>query len=70
VSPVKYKLRFYIPEDDIVHSLRRENLKSYRGDESRFENGVDIKLRKRGGRGLRRYGGRHRTKRNRMRRSG
>jgi hypothetical protein len=30
VSPVKYELGFYIPEDDILHSHRRENLKSYR----------------------------------------
>jgi hypothetical protein len=29
VSPVKYKLGFYIPEDDILHSHRRENVKSY-----------------------------------------
>jgi hypothetical protein len=29
VSPVKYELCFYIPEDDILHSHRRENLKSY-----------------------------------------
>jgi hypothetical protein len=29
VSPVKYELVFYIPEDDILHSHRRENLKSY-----------------------------------------
>jgi hypothetical protein len=29
VSPVKYRLGFYIPEDDILHSYRRENLKSY-----------------------------------------
>jgi hypothetical protein len=29
VSPVKYKLGFYIPEDDILHSHRHENLKSY-----------------------------------------
>jgi hypothetical protein len=28
VSPVKYELGFYIPEDDILHSHRRENLKS------------------------------------------
>jgi hypothetical protein len=27
VSPVKYQLGSYIPEDDILHSLRRENLK-------------------------------------------
>jgi hypothetical protein len=26
---VKYELGFYIPEDDIPHSHRRENLKSY-----------------------------------------
>jgi hypothetical protein len=25
---VRYKLGFYIPEDDILHSHRRENLKS------------------------------------------
>jgi hypothetical protein len=30
VSPVKYELGFYIPEDAILHSHRRENLKSYR----------------------------------------
>jgi hypothetical protein len=29
VSPVRYALGFYIPEDDILHSYRRENLKSY-----------------------------------------
>jgi hypothetical protein len=29
VSPVKYELGFYIPEDAILHSPRRENLKSY-----------------------------------------
>jgi hypothetical protein len=27
--PVKYELVFYIPEDDILHGHRRENLKSY-----------------------------------------
>jgi hypothetical protein len=30
VSPVKYKLGFYIPEDDILRSHCRENVKSYR----------------------------------------
>jgi hypothetical protein len=30
VSPVRYELGFYTPEDDILHSHRRENLKSYR----------------------------------------
>jgi hypothetical protein len=29
VSPVKYELGYYIPEDDILHSHCRENLKSY-----------------------------------------
>jgi hypothetical protein len=29
VSPVKYDLGFYIPEDGILHSRHRENLKSY-----------------------------------------
>jgi hypothetical protein len=29
VSPVRYELGFYIPEDAIRHSDRRENLKSY-----------------------------------------
>jgi hypothetical protein len=29
VFPVKYELCFYIPEDDILHSHRRENLKCY-----------------------------------------
>jgi hypothetical protein len=28
VSPVKYELGFYIPEDDILHSHCRENLTS------------------------------------------
>jgi hypothetical protein len=30
VSPVKYELGFYIPEDDTPHSHRRENVKSYK----------------------------------------
>jgi hypothetical protein len=29
VSPVKYELGSYIPEDGILHSHRRENLISY-----------------------------------------
>jgi hypothetical protein len=29
VSPVKYELGFYIPEDDILHSHCRESLRSY-----------------------------------------
>jgi hypothetical protein len=27
--PVRYELGFHIPEDDILHSHRRENFKSY-----------------------------------------
>jgi hypothetical protein len=33
VSPVKYELGFYIPDDDILHSYRRENLKFYTVDD-------------------------------------
>jgi hypothetical protein len=29
MSPVRYELGFYIPEDGILHSHRRDNLKSY-----------------------------------------
>jgi hypothetical protein len=29
MSPVRYEQGFYIPEDDILHSYRRENLKCY-----------------------------------------
>jgi hypothetical protein len=29
MSPVRYELVFYIPEDDILHSHCRENVKSY-----------------------------------------
>jgi hypothetical protein len=29
VSPMKYGLGFYIPEDDILYSPRLENFKSY-----------------------------------------
>jgi hypothetical protein len=29
LSPVRYELSYYIPEDDILHSHRREKLKSY-----------------------------------------
>jgi hypothetical protein len=32
VSPVGYELGFYIAEDDIRHSHRRENLKPYTAD--------------------------------------
>jgi hypothetical protein len=29
MSPVRYELGFYIPEDDVLHSHRRDNLKPY-----------------------------------------
>jgi hypothetical protein len=29
VSPVRYELGYYIPEDEILHSHSRENLTSY-----------------------------------------
>jgi hypothetical protein len=29
MSPLRYELGFYIPEDAILHSHRCENLKSY-----------------------------------------
>jgi hypothetical protein len=29
MSPVRYGMGFHIPEDDILHSHSRENLKSY-----------------------------------------
>jgi hypothetical protein len=29
VSPVRYELGFYIPEEDILHSHRRETFKSH-----------------------------------------
>jgi hypothetical protein len=30
MSPVRYELGFYIPEDGYLHSDRRENLKCYK----------------------------------------
>jgi hypothetical protein len=36
VSPVRYELGFYIPEYGILHSYRRENLKSYTGNFGSF----------------------------------
>jgi hypothetical protein len=32
VSPVRYELGFYTPEDDIVHSYRRKNKRPYKGN--------------------------------------
>jgi hypothetical protein len=36
VFPVKYELVFYIPQDDILHSHRRESLKSYKFDKDLY----------------------------------
>jgi hypothetical protein len=32
MSTVKYEMGLYIPEDDILHSHRRENIKSLRSE--------------------------------------
>jgi hypothetical protein len=32
VSPVRYEIRFYIPKEDILHSRRNENVRSYIND--------------------------------------
>jgi hypothetical protein len=32
VSPMRYELGFYLPEDDILHSHPRENLRSYNSE--------------------------------------
>jgi hypothetical protein len=44
VSPVKYELGFYIPEDDTLHSHCRENLKSYiiQNETVKTYGGVDV----------------------------
>jgi hypothetical protein len=43
VSPVKYELGVYIPEDGILHSHRRDSLKSYTGYEGlRQQSSEDI----------------------------
>jgi hypothetical protein len=38
VSPVRYELGIYIPEDGILHSHRRENLKSSKNESHRCIN--------------------------------
>jgi hypothetical protein len=41
VSPVKYEIGFYIPEDEIHHSYSCENLRSYvKRDVSRNDGAV------------------------------
>jgi hypothetical protein len=43
VSPVKYELGLYIPEDDIRHSHGRDDLKPYKGNfSSYFNNTCDL----------------------------
>jgi hypothetical protein len=51
VCPVKYELGFYIPEDDILHIHRRENLKSHIVSEdnalsfhNRFQSSISAQL--------------------------
>jgi hypothetical protein len=44
VSPVKYELGFYIPDDVILHSHRRENLKSYILSEDLFSEALTQKI--------------------------
>jgi hypothetical protein len=46
VSPVKYELGFYIPEDDILHSHRRENLKSYMAEHHCVRQSVSVTWRR------------------------
>jgi hypothetical protein len=38
VCPVRFELGFYIPEDDVLHSHRRENLKFYKNTQDCKEN--------------------------------
>jgi hypothetical protein len=42
MSPVRYELGFYIPEDDILHGHRREYLKLYIGDLMRSEEIIEM----------------------------
>jgi hypothetical protein len=42
MCPLKYELGFYIPQDDILHSHRRENLKSYTFIVADIHNGLLI----------------------------
>jgi hypothetical protein len=44
VSLVKYELGFYIPEDGILHSHRRENLKSD-NELTKYKSGHEVSLR-------------------------
>jgi hypothetical protein len=48
VSPVRFELGFYIPEDDILHSHRRENFESYI-QISNLTDGTSFMARKDGG---------------------
>jgi hypothetical protein len=44
VFPVRYKLDFYIPKEGILHSHRRENLKSYKIYSSLFNYSPSYKI--------------------------
>jgi hypothetical protein len=44
VSSVRYELGFYIAEDGILHSHRRENLKSYNSDGLHFTETAHARL--------------------------
>jgi hypothetical protein len=44
VSSVRYELGFYIPEDDILHSHRSEDLKSYIAPSSCNDAAVMLRL--------------------------
>jgi hypothetical protein len=44
VSPVKYGLGFYIPEDDILHSHCCEHLKSFTSAPILFLHGMMLRL--------------------------
>jgi hypothetical protein len=43
MSPVKYELGFHIPEDDILHSHRRKDLRSYMVCKC-VDNSLDVEL--------------------------
>jgi hypothetical protein len=43
VSPVRYELGLYIPEDAILHSHRRENVKPYTEKINFLSTSIDMK---------------------------
>jgi hypothetical protein len=44
VSPVKYELGYYIPDDDILHSHRREHLQSSPSTETIHASDVTLRV--------------------------